>query len=194
MKKEKSSKKKKGKVFTIILIVVCALAGLLLAVLAYSGMFRKVEVVEQDIEAMTIVYKEHRGQYYEVGPTMDEVYDGLMEMGIETYKGVGIYYGDPDEVAPEDLHSDVGSILEEGDLDKVEQIKEKFSVTEIPAQKALVVKFPMNTMLSYMIAPMRVYPAFSEYLEARGIPEPETGIEIYDVPNKESLYVMPLGE
>jgi len=44
-----------------------------------------------------------------------------------------------------------------------------------------------------MIGPMKVYPVMEEYWKTgKGYPEPEIGIEIYDIPGNKIIYIMPL--
>ncbi|MBD3279203.1 MAG: hypothetical protein GF390_00645, partial [Candidatus Pacebacteria bacterium] len=141
---------------------------------------------------MTIIFKEHRGSYYKTKQPMDEIYEGLLEMGVKTTKGVGIYYDDPAQTPVDQLRSDVGSILPEEYSNKLPKIKDKFEVKQYGRHQAVVVEFPARTMLSYMIAPMRVYPVINEVFQENGYDDFKMGIEIYDVPNKQITYIAPI--
>jgi hypothetical protein len=157
---------------------------------AYSGGLINPKIEEKTTEKLVVVTKEHRGAYHKVKPAMDEVYTGLKELGVETTRGVGLYHDDPSQVAEADLRSDVGSVLEEEDWVYIDDIKEFFSVKEIEPMQAMVIEFPIKTFLSYMIAPMRVYPAMNKHYQEKGYKDTVLGIEIYDVPNKMSTYIM----
>jgi hypothetical protein len=182
------------KVFKILGIILLALLLLLAVILVHAGLFEPVIAMEKKIGPYTLVYQDHIGSYYKVKPAMDEVYHGLLRMGIETYRGAGIYYDDPQKVSEDKLRSEVGSILEEKDLDKINQIKNTFKVKEIPQQQAIVVKFPIRNMLSYMIAPAKVYKEVNILWQQQAFPESEYGLEIYDIPNKAITFIMPIGE
>ena len=175
---------------TIYLVVSIVLVGL--GAWGYSGGMVKPEVVEKQVPAMMMVVKEHKGSYMKTKQPMDEVYEGLMSMGVEPTRGVGVYYDDPAEVAEEDLRSEVGSLVEGLSEEKLAEIREKFAVKEYEEMPAMVVEFPIKTMLSYMIGPMRVYPAIQTHWQGKGYMESEIGIEIYDIPNKTITYVMPI--
>lgn len=182
------------KVFKIISVIILGLLLLIVAVLAHAGLFESVIAVEQETGPYTIVYKEHIGAYHKVKPAMDEVYQGLLDMGIETYRGAGVYYDNPQHVPEEQLRSEVGSVLEDKDLDKVDQIKQVFKVREVPQQQSIVVEFPIRNMLSYMIAPAKVYKEADKIWQEQGYSDYEYAVEIYDVPNKVSTYILPLDQ
>ncbi len=158
----------------------------------YSGGFSKPVVVEKQVPAMVMAVKEHKGAYTKTKKPMDEVYEGLVGMGIEPIRGVGVYYGDPKITAEEDLRSEVGSLIEGLSAEKLVEVREKFEVKEYEAMQAMVVEFPIKTMLSYMIGPMRVYPVIQEHWQDKGYAESEIGIEIYDIPRKTITYIMPI--
>ena len=173
-------------VAAVLFVVIVGVLG----ILAYSGLFNKVEISKQEVGPYVFAYLEHKGSYYDVNSEMTQVYEGLKAMGVETQLGIGIYYDNPQQVAQEDLRSEVGSIINEADWDKLDQIKQQFKVKKIEKQSSDVAHFEAKTPLSYMIAPLKVYPAFGKYLEAQGMALPDLGVEIYDVPNKKILYVM----
>jgi len=182
------------KTFKILGVFFLALLLLIAAVLVHAGLFESVVVADQETGPYTFVYQDHVGSYYKVGPTMDEVYQGLVRMGIETNRGAGIYYDNPQEVPEDKLRSEVGSILEEKDLDKVKEIKKTFKVREIPRQRSIVVEFPIKNKLSYMIAPAKVYKEVNVLWQEQSYPQYEYAIEIYDIPNKTITFIMPIEE
>ena len=182
------------KAFQILGIILLALLLLVAVILVHAGLFEPVIAMEKKIDSYTLVYQDHIGSYYKVKPAMDEVYHGLLRMGIETYRGAGVFYDDPQKVPKNKLRSKVGSILEEKDLDKIDKIKNSFNVKEIPASKSIVVEFPIRNMLSYMIAPAKVYKEVNMLWQQQSYPEYKYAVEIYDVPNKTITYIMPINE
>ncbi len=182
------------KAFQILGIILLALLLLAAVILVHAGLFEPVVTMEKKIDPYTLVYQDHIGSYYKVKPAMDEVYHGLLRLGIETYRGAGVYYDDPQKVRADKLRSEIGSILEEKDLDKVDKIKNSFKVKEIPASKSIVVEFPIRNMLSYMIGPAKVYKEVNMLWQQQSYPEYKYAVEIYDVPNKTITYIMPINE
>lgn len=172
--------------------IVLGLVLVLVGLWGYSGGFSKPVVVEKQVPAMTMAVKEHKGAYTKTKQPMDEVYTDLVALGVEPTRGVGVYYDDPAMVAEEDLRSEVGSVLEGLDEDKLMEVKEKMMVKEYDQMQAMVVEFPIKTMLSYMIGPMKVYPVIQEHWQGKGYEESEIGIEVYDIPNKTITYIMPI--
>lgn len=184
--------KKILKAFLLVVVVLAALIGL---TLAYHGFFDKYEVTEKEVGPYMLATKRFVGSYYKVGPTMTEVDTWLRENGVESTKGVGLFYDTPTEVEEDKLRSDVGNVLENVDEEKLIEIKEKYEVKELAKQNAVVVEFPIKSPLSYMLSPMKVYPIISKYWLEKGYPaEGGAGysMEIYDMTGKKTIYVMPI--
>lgn len=173
-----------------VLFAVLVLGG----VLVYHGFFTTPRVAEKEMGPYTVAVKRVAGPYYKVGPTMMEVDAYLRELGLEPTKGIGLFYDDPATVAESDLRSDMGDVLEGVDEEALAKIKEKYEVKDIPAVRSAVVTFPIKSMLSYMIGPMKVYPALSAYWKEKGYATDTEGysMELYDVPGKTIYYIMPI--
>jgi DNA gyrase inhibitor GyrI len=173
--------------FTVLLLV-----GV--TALAYHGFFSTPAITEKEVGPYLVAVKRFTGSYYKVGPTMTEVDTWLRENGVNSTKGVGLYYDDPAKVPEDQRRSDVGNILEGVDEQTLEKIKEKFTVIEIKKSKAAVVDYPIKSPLSYMLAPMKVYPEIAKYWTQKGYEEEEGSfsIEIYDIPNKVTSYIIPV--
>ena len=114
--------------------------------LYYHDFFSSPKIVEKEMGPFTIVSKRFAGPYYKVGPTMDEVDAWLRENGVESTKGVGLYYDDPADVKESELRSDVGNIVENVDEETLAKIKEKFEVKEISKTKFAVIEFPIKSI------------------------------------------------
>lgn len=177
-----------------ILAILALLILAIIGILAYHGFFSTPRVTEKEIGPYTVATKRFMGSYYKVGPTMTEVDNGLKEIGIKATKGVGLFWDDPAKVAENKLRSDVGNILENVDAETLNKIKAKYEIKEIGRIRAVVVEYSMKSMLSYMIAPMKVYPAISKYWNEKGYPKDleSFSLEIYDLPGKTTLYIMPI--
>ena len=174
-------------------IIFIALGVLLLGVLIfmwYLGFFSNLVIEEKTVGPYVLVYEEHIGPYSETGQIQNTVYrDLLQKENIETFKGFGIYYSDPKTVPAEELKSIAGCILEQADIYKIDELKQKgYKVREMATQESLVVSFPFTNKMSILAGMIRVYPALTTYVEENNIPQSEI-MELYDVPAKKVLYI-----
>ncbi len=176
------------KALKIILLVIGIAALAIFGLLVYSGLFAPVEFELKETGPYKLVYVEHRGDYAKVKAPMDELYYTLKdELGIETTRGFGLYYDDPAKTATEALRSEVGSILDEKDYDRIPEIEEFYKVKDYPRKERVVTEHPFTTPLSIMLGIFKVYPAGEQY----GIDNNLEGLhimEIYDMPNKKIIY------
>ena len=155
----------------------------------YLGGFSKVEVVEQNMGPYTMVYVEFIGNYSLVGPSMDKVYEILSWAGIGSFTGVGIYYDDPIAVAPENLKSDVGAVIDPQEVKNISQDQE-IKTRNISAKQSIVIKFPLKNSVSYMAGVIKVYPALKKYMKAKGYKMEVPVMELYDMTAKKIYYVV----
>lgn len=157
----------------------------------YMGMFDTIVVEEKEMGPYVVAYQAVTGPYTEVGPAMNEVYEGLLENDIQSTVGVGLFYDDPRVVAPEDLRSEVGSLITEEDT-KLESTA--YEIKRIPARKSIVAKFPYKNALSYMLGPIKIYPALEKYMAehgyVQGTGEELPAIELYDMEANEIVYIL----
>lgn len=179
-------------------IIILTLFVLGLSYLIYLDAFSTVVFKEEMKGPFKIVYKEHIGPYEKVGPTMDALYNELINDEIETSRGIGLYYDNPQEVEKSKLRAKVGSIIEEKDYENLEALSEKYEVLDLASQKYLVAEFPFKNKMSFMIGVFKVYPALNKYVKDNNLHMPEIGenaiIEIYDIPNAKTYYLMPIKE
>ncbi len=173
----------------IILSVIGGIVVLLIGILAYYGMFATVEISEKNVGPFWVVYEKHIGEYKNVGPVMDEIYYSLLnDHSIETTKGFGIYYDNPQKVDKDKLRSVVGCILKNADEGKIEDLRKKFKVKKYPASVSIVGEFPFKGKLSIIMGIFKAYPKLTAYIEKKGNPMCPI-MEIYDTPNKKISYV-----
>lgn len=180
------------KIVKITLLVIAILAIIIVSVMAFLGFFDKIQIIEKEAGGYLVVGSEFKGPYMDTYQTMNKVDSTLRNAGIECTKGFGIYYDDPKEVDPKDCRSFVGNIVENADsaiLSKIIQLNLK--VDSIPLKSSAVVEFRIKSNASYMIGPMKVYPAFNEYIKNKGV-SPTLFVEVYDVPAKKTYYIMQL--
>ena len=171
-------------------IVAGIVVALIIIFLGYYGLFRKVTVEERNLDSFWMVYQKHIGEYKDVGPIMDAIYTDLKDnLSISMTRGFGIYYDDPREVPKEKCRSIVGCILENADIGRVDELKEKYFVREYPASSVVTAEFPYKGTMSIFIGIFKVYPKLGKYIKEKGY-EPRPMFEIYDMPARKTIYGM----
>lgn len=155
----------------------------------YLGGFSPAKIVEQEREAYTIAYIEFVGSYNDVGSSIDKVFALLSWAGIESFTGVGIYYDDPAVVAPENLKSDVGTVIDVQDAKKLAK-NEELKTRNIPAKKSIVAEFPLKNSASYMAGMTKNYPAIKKYMQTKKYKMDVPIVELYDTLAKKIYYVV----
>lgn len=174
-----------------LLIIILILLALIIGALAYMGAFAGVEFEERTTSTYTLVYENYVGDYSTTNKVMDRIYLSLLEDGIETTKGFGIYFDNPQEVPAEECRSRVGCIVEPADKTKLEAVADKYNIQTWEARPCIVTEFPYKNQFSILLGIMKVYTAFEAYLKDKNI-EPQPIMELYDEPAKKILYIMPL--
>lgn len=177
------------KTMKIILIAILVLLVVALIVYGYYGGFKKIEFTVSEQGGEILIYEDLTGDYRQSPVVMDKVYYSLLNNeNIETYRGFGIYYDNPQKVEKSKLRSEVGCILEAKDSSKVEQLKNRYKVKSFPRKAYIVTEFPFNGPVSVFIGVVKVYPAMNDYLKQHGYSEQGAVMEIYDTPNNKIVY------
>jgi len=168
----------------VVVLLVAVSAGLML----YMGVFSKPSVEEKVMGPYLMAYEPFVGAYKDTGKVFDKVTKALKAEGIETTRGIGIYYDDPTAVPASELKSDCGSIVEEKDYAAFEKVKGKYQSKTVTQGDCLVSQFPIKNMFSYFVGPMKCYPVMSKYAESKGM---TCGLvyELYDMPGKTIYFV-----
>jgi hypothetical protein len=174
-------KKSTGKT---ILVIIALLLVILILFLAYMGVFKSISFEEKEMGPYVFAYQDHTGDYAQSGPVFEAVYETLLEHGIETELGLGIYYDDPAITPKEDLQSKLGSIITREQADEIEKRGIPVSVMTVDKKMSLVTEFPIRNNLSYFIGPMKVYPAMEQYMIKNDYKTAVAGLEIYDMDEK----------
>ncbi|MCP4677469.1 MAG: hypothetical protein GY854_18540 [Deltaproteobacteria bacterium] len=174
------------KIFIIIGGVIAALVLGVVIFLGYMGMFSSLDVIKKEMGPYVVAYDSYVGPYQETGQVFDRVNQQLEKEGIRAELGLGIYYDNPSEVPADKLRSDCGSVLPQDA--NVEELKTKFKIKTIEKQLSLVIDFPIKNALSYMLGPMKAYPALNEYAKQNNL-EFKMTYEVYDMPSNMTYYV-----
>lgn len=178
-----------------ILLFIVVVFLIILSILGVNlGLFITINIKEKIMGPFELIYKEYIGPYKDTGKIQDEIYYSLLNKdNIETYKGFGIYYDDPKTTPDNKLRSKSGCILEEKDYDKKNRLQNNYNFMEIGKQKFMYAEFPCKSKFSIFMGMFKVYPKIEKYLEEKAYKKREV-MEIYDVPNKKIIYLMPIEE
>lgn len=178
---------KKTPIVLSVIAVIAACAGI---VLWNVGFFAPIMVVEQKLGPFTVVYEQHTGDYKQTGKIFEQVQTALAREGVETRKAIGIYFDDPQRVPAEKLRSECGSVLESHYLPKAKYlISQQFKVKVIPPRQSVSADFPIKGAYSYMIGPMKAYPALRKYCAEKNY-QVSLSYEIYDSESRKITYVL----
>ncbi len=177
------------KALKIILIVVIILVIGIIGIYAYYDGFTKVEVKEINEGGETFIYEEVKGDYAQTPDFTNKIYYTLLnEYKIETTKGAGLFFDNPQTIDKKDLRSEIGCLLD-SDIDSTttEKIKNQFKIKTLPKGKYVVAEFPFKGSMSIFTGMIKVYPALMKHLKDNQYKE---GIltEIYDIQNKKTIY------
>ena len=177
------------KLVGLVVVIILIISAVVLAVLSQYGLFAPVQVVEEESGKYLLIYQKHLGDYKHVGQVMDEIYyDIKNNHHLETTKGFGLYYDNPQEVEKAQLRSIVGCIIEGQSIGELDKISEKYKIGEYPSSKSVVVEFPYKGMLSIIIGTFKVYPKLAAYIKKHNYNKTPI-MELYDQPNEKMKYI-----
>lgn len=170
----------------IIIVVILVIFAI---VFVYYGGFIKVTCRIEKQKGDKLVYKQMTVDYAKSAKLMDEMYYSLLnDYAIETYKGFGIHYDNPKKVEKSKVRSEIGCIIEDKDSSKLTQIAEGLSTKTFPERLYIVTAFPSKGKVSILFGIMKVYPSIEKFVEGNGYKNEGSVMEIYDAPNKKSVY------
>jgi hypothetical protein len=170
------------------IIIVFFILGLLTALFGFFGGFSKITIQNVNAGGEVLVYENVSGAYNQATKISNKIYyDLLSNDKIQTTKGFGIYYDNPQNVEQSKLRSEVGCIVENVDNSTIEKLKGKYQVKILPNENCLIVEFPFKGGFSIMMGMIKVYPVIGEYIIENNYKDGPL-MHIYDVPNKKIIY------
>ncbi len=177
------------KLIGTIALVIAVIVIISLIALSRYGLFASVNISEKNTGPYLLVYKKHIGDYKNVGPIMDELYLDLKNSyEIETTKGFGLYYDNPQEIDKDKLRSIVGCIVEGKSVNDLIKVSNNYGVKEYPSSKSVVAEFPYNGKISIIIGIFKVYPKLGAYIKEKKYAQTPI-MELYDQPNNKIEYI-----
>lgn len=172
------------------IIIASGIVLIFFIILVHYGLFSQIEFTKTQSGPYTLVYEKYIGDYSKMGKVTDKIYYYMKnETKISPEKGFGIFYDDPQKVAPEKCRSVVGVILENASREDIEKIEKEYKVKTLPQSRSIMTEFPLKGNLSYMLGAIRVYPEMMRYVQNKQI-KPSFPMEIYDLKNEKIYYLM----
>lgn len=178
------------KALKVILTVILIIVVVLFAASWWIGAFTTINLQDKQSDSYVIAGSDFTGDYSKVSATMMQVDKKLRDMGIKCSRGFGIYYDNPQTTPREKCRSFVGNVIEDKDLSRLADIaKAGLKVDSVGEKTSLIIEFPFKNRLSYMVGPMKAYPALSKYAEQKKY-KASLVMEVYDMPLKKIYYIM----
>jgi DNA gyrase inhibitor GyrI len=122
----------------------------------YMGAFSSVNISTGEKGPYYFVYLEHQGPYYQIMNKIEQVEKYLVDNKIEFLNAAGVYFDDPAQIPEGDLKSYGGFIIS----DSVD-VEEPYKFEKINKRNVIIASIEAHPM----IAPLKVYPAFHEWLD-----------------------------
>lgn len=148
-----------------VLSVIGLLALVLVLYLVYLGVFKNVKVTERETGPYNYVYLNFVGPYAKTGPVFEKVGKALAANGIKATTAIGIYYDAPKSKPANELRSDCGMLIADKDIKLAKKLDKEYKIAKLPKAKRAVVEFNLKSKLSYLVGPMKAYPALMKYAE-----------------------------
>ncbi|KAL5014407.1 hypothetical protein ScPMuIL_008677 [Solemya velum] len=175
-------------------VVVAIIVVLLLAFLAYSGLFTSVNIGtgRPPIGEVIVAYKFSTGPY----ERSEKLFREFMKID-DKRTTLGIYYDNPDEVSAERLRYVVGQIVAENEDPVDRAVRRTYEesgcrfITLPPTRAAINAWFPHRNKLSIFFGMRSFYSKLMRYVEEKKLPL-EVCLEIYD--GETIQYMVPLDE
>lgn len=155
----------------------------------YYGGFYPVEIQEKHLGGEVVVYENVDGDYSQAGPVSNKLYYTLLYSDtLNTSKGFGTFYDNPQKVEKNRLRSEVGCIIEGVDSLRLARLKKKYKIKNLPEKKYIVTELPLKGYMSVLIGLTKVYPAITKYCIENGYSNDTPVTEIYDMERKVIIY------
>ncbi|MCL3782031.1 hypothetical protein EMN47_16715 [Prolixibacteraceae bacterium JC049] len=169
--------------------IILSFFALLFLTISYYGAFKALHIETEHQGGETIVYKKATGHYQQTGKVMNEVYYMLLKQyNIETFKGYARYLDNPKKVEKAKLRSEVGSVVENKDLEKLTNLDSILHIDTIKPQTYITTTFPYKGKISVIMGILKVYAALNKHAAQNGSNSDGAITEIYDIPNKRIIY------
>ena len=178
------------KALKIISLIVLAIILIIVFTAWWAGFFTKINVSDTSTGSYVIAGEGFTGDYSKVGTTIMSVDKKLKDAGIQCKQSFGIYYDDPKFTPRDKCRSFLGSVIDQADYAKLDDIKKLGLKVDTVRQKAsLIVEFPYKNKASYFVGPIKAYPALNKQAKLSNY-KPTLMMELYDMTMKKITFIM----
>lgn len=143
------------------------------------GFFKPVEIREETVGPLTLIYKEHVGPYHEIIDAISAVETWAKEKKISCRRTFGEYLDNPEVIEHDRLRSLGGCVTETA----VEELPAEFKSKTVPEKKYVVGSFHGAPM----IGPFKVYPKLNQYFASHNLKQASSSIEVYEMVTEKEL-------
>lgn len=144
---------------------------------AYMGGFSKVEVKRETFGPVSVFVYPHKGPYKNLHQSWEKFQKLWEAVGITECSSMAIYLDTPD-TPEENLRSILACRMDGLSVSQIKAVKSQLTTFEIPKSDSLTSSFPFRNVLSYFLAPTKVYPKFQEII-SENKEETSVAIEVY---------------
>lgn len=146
----------------VVLLLVLAAFGFY----AYMGGLRSVTVEETTFGPVRVIFTTHRGSYSGLGPSWEKFSTQLKNAGIADCDALAFYL-DPPGTPEAQLRSVLACRAEKLSPEQMAKATGSFRSFALGPVRSLHASFPFRNFFSFMLGPMKVYPAFHKKLDAK---------------------------
>lgn len=172
-----------------LIAIVTIIIVITISYLTYFWIFSKVVVYVAETGWEYLIYEEVLWDYNKTYEITDKIYYSLLnEDKIETYKWFWIFYDNPKDIESENLRSDAWCIIENKDIDKLEDLEEKYLIKQFSKSQYIIAEFPIKWFFSYTMWIIKVHPKLEEFAIENKLDPNSPVMEIYDIPNNKIIY------
>lgn len=159
--------------------IIVSFMGLGVYLYYYLGMNKDVHLEGPKRVELWLLYKEHRGAYHKISPTLNEVEKAALDASIPCLDTFGLFLDDPQTVDEDRLRSELGCLLNEGISDPPEGLK----VKQWNPDQVIHLKFEGSPS----VGPFKVYPQAKEWFEKNRKAMSLEALEVYSLSPKGKL-------
>ncbi len=163
---------------------------LLLIYFAYSGFFRTVTVAEKQTGNCYLVGVARQGDYKDTQKIQDSLLRELLKLKMECFETFGIFYDNPQIIAPQLCQSFVGCVINSDDTLIINELRTKsFMVEKQDLKTRIVAEFPYRNKMSVYAGVFKVYPKLLEFAKNKNYYAAPI-MEVYNSKNQIITYSM----
>lgn len=155
----------------------------------YYGGFHPVGIKELQSGGELVVYEDIVGDYSQAGAVSNRLYYTLLYRDtLNTSKGFGMFYDNPQKIEKDKLHSEAGCIIQGVDSTRLQRLKARYKIKKLEEKTYITAELPLKGYISILIGLSKVYPAITKYCIEKGYSEDSPVTEIYDMEQKTITY------